>query len=1371
MSIQATFQISLFANLSYVRWDSLDTPTAATIAVASSEGAIAPANVVIQSLGPAAWSIPSYTESTSTGFAANVFASGTQKILAIRGTEPGDPGRALDLFQADLLELGLIGTSLSQAVSLFNYVTRLAAPAGTTDVRQFDLRVTDAPPDGLPSLATTLYRGREVLSDPRLVHYWLEPRFDGVGEGVLNAGDHVTVTGHSLGGHLAALALRLFPGIVDEAVLFNAANFDPVLAQFVPGAAIGLIEGLAPSSPLKPFVADGYSGAQQLTERLLNELFAAWLPGAPPLPDFAAAGSRLLNYVSEDSDPGDDLSLIAGPLTGRAAAAVQEIRTETNSHGMDPLMDSLAVQALVEELAPGLDLRTVAALIDAADATPAHSLESLVEALDRALHGSAAPLATTAAGALGYPDEATAPGTFERRAALHTRVLAIADTAEGVPGLALEPLVGLTAEALAARAEQSAAVRRALLDLTPFALHAGDSVPQDPAAVVRERFSPDALTDRAAYLAAELARRAQDAREEIHGPEPFDVRDLARDTSLRVTTVEVNPLGVSVDRLARRHLVFGTDDADVIEGGDQVDHLHGAAGPDVLRGHAGADVLDGDLADDVLWGGPGADRLWGGPGADTLFGGAPDLPDDGAADLLDGGAGHDLYHVARGDRVHDAAGDGELLLWREGVMHAAGAQPLAARFVSDDIAIYHAVPDPALWFVYLPRQRTLSVGGVTVDEFDDGDLGIVLHAPADPVGTRLRMEGTGGADHLVGTALDDELHALAGDDVLHGAAGDDVLLGGDGDDQLSGDDGNDLLRGDAGRDALFGRAGDDRLEGGRDADLLSGRDGHDVLTGGDGDDVLLGGSGHDVLLGGDGADFLAGSARAETAAPDWRLEFLPHPLGGVVRDPRNVRLHGVGGEARAEFNAPSDPDGDVLLGEGGRDYLLGSGGADWLDGGADDDVLAGGDGDDHLLGGAGDDHLRGGGGADIADGGEGHDVIVGHGGDESAYADGDDRLAGGAGDDRLHGGPGDDALAGDDGDDEMFGDEGRDILHGGAGRDRLLGGDDNDVLHGDAEADVLFGERGHDGLFGGDGADVLLGGQGNDALAGGADDDQLFGEDDRDALFGDTGADLLVGGNHDDVLQGGPGADRLLGGLGHDLYIYMRGDGVDELADAGGDNGLWLPDLDWRTLDVRETGSDLQITFADGGSIQVRDWRAPDRGVSHVRFAGDGYVSREGFLTDTAAGRDLRYTGTAEDAAATDGDDRITLAAPGGTVDAGAGHDRYLWDGTGAYVLADAQGRNVLQLGPAVALDAVDVRVADGRYVLGTADGAFAFAPGALDRFVFDGGLVLDALAFDQRYAALLDPAPRVLNPAGVQGAFVGTPFAYTLPMHQFVDL
>ena len=1374
MNYQETFRNSLFSSLSYAEWDVFNSQSEGNIASFAQEQFIASAALVRAKLGAASgspWTIPSFHPSDATGFAANVFANGDQKVLAIRGTEPNDTQVYLDAIQADLLEMGLIGMSLSQATSMFNYVQRLRAPSGDNSVLQLELRVTESAPADLPSITTTLLKGREDTVDRKVVHYWFQPRYTGRGEGVLQASDQITVTGHSLGGHLAALALRLFPGVFQDAVIFNTANFDPAIAQFIPGGLIELLEGLAPNSPIKPFVSDGFTNAQQLTERLINSLFAAYLPGAAPATSFSQVAARLFNYVSEDSAPADDVALVAGRASGRAPAPVRALRTETNSHSMDQIMDSLAVYALLEKLNPTLQGGQIEALIDAASNQPESSLEHLVGALDKAFHQHDASLAPVAAGIIGYPSESDVPGTFNRRSAIHARILAIEGTASAQPQRVLESLVGVSVSELVERAEIAAAYRYALVELNPFVLQGEEALYADQPALARERFSPDYLADRAAYLEAEIRRRQNDQANEVHGPLPFKVQDLARDDTLQITAVEVHPFGAAVNRMPTRSVWFGSDDKDMQPGSGLRDHLYGEAGDDDLFGQDSADVLDGGIGHDRLQGGTGRDTLWGGEGDDWLYGGTLANPEDMAADDLQGGAGIDHYLAGSGDRIRDR--DGELSVVLEGNIYRASGQALRTHFKSDALSLYQSVALPALWYLHTPATRTLRVAGVVIDDFEEGVLGITLQGADAPIPERALQTGTAEDDRLHGTAGRDLVRALAGEDQVYGHEEDDLIFGGEGSDHLVGDAGADELYGEAGRDGLFGEDGNDILDGGTGADVLSGNRDNDVLMGGPdaGNDLLFGGSGHDVLLGGPGNDFLSGSGAVSGALKTWSLEFLRHPMAGTVRDPRNLRLRGISVSNAGELFAPRDTDGDVLYGEGGNDYLLGSAGDDTLDGGADDDVIAGADGADHLFGGSGVDHLRGGGGADVIEGGDDADVIVGHGGDESNQPDGDDLLRGGAGDDRLHGGPGADRLQGDAGADVLYGDDGMDALEGGEGADELLGGTENDELDGGAGSDVLLGEDGNDGLLGGGGDDVLLGGAGDDALLGDADHDQLQGGEGSDALFGGAGDDVLQGGSHNDVLSGDLGADLLYGESGNDLYLYRPGDGMDEILDPSGDNGLWLlghPEL--TAIQMTEFGADLMVHLGDAQQVRIRSWRE-EGGIDYLRFGERGYLSRANFLQPALAGQLWTFTNETAAPVGSAGDDLVMITATRGKVNAGIGNDRYVIAASEEIEVQDAQGANTLQFAPGVRLQDLAVTARDGRYVLSTGAATIVVTPGHIARFVFDDGLVLSAAEFDARYAQLVDPAPRVLHPASVQAGFVATPFRYSLPLGQFIDL
>lgn len=120
----------------------------------------------------------------------------------------------------------------------------------------------------------------------------------------------------------------------------------------------------------------------------------------------------------------------------------------------------------------------------------------------------------------------------------------------------------------------------------------------------------------------------------------------------------------------------------------------------------------------------------------------------------------------------------------------------------------------------------------------------------------MKINGTNGADMLVGTMLADNIDGKNGDDSLYGGDGKDHLIGGRHEDLLSGDLGDDNLQGGSGDDLLLGGDGNDRLDGDQDDDTLVGGTGNDTLRGQSDNDYLDGGTGTDRLDGGVGDDFL-----------------------------------------------------------------------------------------------------------------------------------------------------------------------------------------------------------------------------------------------------------------------------------------------------------------------------------------------------------------------------------------------------------------------------------------------------------------------------------------------------------------------------------
>jgi len=387
-----------------------------------------------------------------TGFAATLFQKGGENVLAIRGVEPTvtvtDAVR--DLLGASVAGIGLLGVALNQLVDLVNLVQRLygtgmvaqlraefaMTPAGAPGAIVLPLKGVSVPSPipGFPSVETTVYLSLST--------------YETQGRGVLAAGDKITLTGHSLGGHLAIAAAQLLGNRINSDVyVYNSPGFDPVsidviaagaslfryLGPLVTGLILGAKTALAESLGAGALLLSGDS--QQTSSRILDAMRSVL--GTPP------AVFTVHNLESEDSAPGNDQSVVASIFTGaNNPGAEQLVGTEQNSHAIEQMMDALALQAVLYRLDNSLDLPILKKFIDAAHYLPGKSEEVLVEALHALLipgsrfsdHGLALPMSDAAAGL----DVWVGKGDIGARNAFHTALLEINRRLDKEKGSGLE---------------------------------------------------------------------------------------------------------------------------------------------------------------------------------------------------------------------------------------------------------------------------------------------------------------------------------------------------------------------------------------------------------------------------------------------------------------------------------------------------------------------------------------------------------------------------------------------------------------------------------------------------------------------------------------------------------------------------------------------------------------------------------------------------------------------------------------------------------------------------------------------------------------------------------------------------------------------
>ncbi|MRD49150.1 hypothetical protein GHT07_17885 [Caenimonas koreensis DSM 17982] len=370
-----------------------------------------------------------------------------------------------------------------------------------------------------------------------------------------------------------------------------------------------------------------------------------------------------------------------------------------------------------------------------------------------------------------------------------------------------------------------------------------------------------------------------------------------------------------------------------------------------------------------------------------------------------------------------------------------------------------------------------------------------------------------------------------------------------------------LINGTNGADVLIGTEAPDTINGGDGNDVLFSNDGADVMNGGDGDDVYVGVQQGAVIneAASQGNDTVIQGAIASYTLPAnvENLVMLKDALNGT----------GNGLDNRITGDALSN----TILGLAGNDTLTGGGGNDTLDGGQGNDVAVfpgafslysiavdNATGDLFVTGPAGVTRLhavellqfddrsfsvqQGTVAPEFLGGGEADDLIRGR--------DGNDTVEGGGGDDALYGDEGTDSLLGDSGDDLLDGGTGADSMTGGTGDDTYIVDSAGDVVT-ESESAALTRPKDPTTLNPGGGIDTVVASINytlgsfieNLVLAQGASPLAGTGNALANQLTGNDGNNTLSGGLGDDRIEGGGGIDTAVFAYPQNQYSRVSGDG------------------------------------------------------------------------------------------------------------------------------------------------------------------------------------------------------------------------------------
>lgn len=700
----------------------------------------------------------------------------------------------------------------------------------------------------------------------------------------------------------------------------------------------------------------------------------------------------------------------------------------------------------------------------------------------------------------------------------------------------------------------------------------------------------------------------------------------------------------------------------------------GGAGSDGMTGGNQTDLLVGNASADILKGGKGNDTLLGGNGADTYLVNLNDgydtiLDSDGQGIVTIVGInakgsataglaqaswvqlGENTWADTQNNIVYIKSvvnGESHLLIhkgnstvvvkdWEEGdlgIVLGTGGEPKLNALPSTDRTLNGDLQ---------PIDFDPATPGIQID-YDD--LGNVIVGSGADAGRDDTLFDSSGNDRLNGLGGNDNLLAeRGGNDLLNGGNGDDRLLAFDGDDTLIGGPGSDVLRGLLGNDMLFGESRFTDLAGyiessetqtgsNQTGDWLSGEGGDDILVGNVANDVLLGGGGKDIIVGGAGDDYIGGD-NVGWADRGWAVSRTSSQTNGNI-------TYTTTPDKGAIFTPVSGSE-DIVYGGAGADWINGNAGNDALDGGTDNDVVWGNLGNDVLYGGLGDDVLLGDNGYPETDG-DGHDVLDG--------GDGNDKLWGNGGSDILVGGVDNDYLDGGSGDDQLTGGEGNDTLNGGSGADILIGGVGNDTFVIDNSLDVILAE---DSVSGRDriqsSISYILPDNIEKLELDGAENLDGTGNSIANVLVGNEGNNTLTGLGGNDILDGGLGGDTLIGGAGNDIYVVNdTADIVTESAGQGTDT----------------VQSDISFTLDE--NIEKLELK----GSSSIKGNGN---SLDNTLTGNLAANELNGGDGKDSLFGEDGNDRLYGNAGDDHLDGGRGDD-LLYGGSGMDVLTGGEGND-----------------------------------------------------------------------------------------------
>lgn len=501
---------------------------------------------------------------TLTGFSGTVFADQAGiKYFAIRGTEGFSFSGAID-WLTNVADVGADGIAINQGVAMFNWLQRLYGSAGNPVVQYVYNSNTRA-----------MEISSEVINATGYLSASLSP---------------ISVTGHSLGGHLAMMLSRLAPNLISNVYTYNAPGFDTLLrTNLFPLTSEGFFDALinAPIGPITGQIGTDWSGEAMTHFNVPGDIvhIIGDTPGNTPLTIFSETANE-------------------GPI---------------DAHDISAITDSLAVYNLFATVAPNIQVSTVTNILEAASYTRNTSdttdetLETALDALRVFVSDFQQATSTTTVIPTIRDNRDNFYTNFTN---LQTEIknLSLYNETSKSLGLSVASLVGADTGVLFNNAKQYDSVRYALTKLNPFTITGNpalyDQINFDGSldlydSTTRTGTQTDQyLQDRSAFLSNKIlsgsANTATDSGDAFvaYAGAPQVFEDLNTDPGYKLYLgADASVSSIPVDEMSR--IRFGSAGDNQLFGSPEGDRFYGMGGDDTLTGGQGEDYLEGGVGSDT----------------------------------------------------------------------------------------------------------------------------------------------------------------------------------------------------------------------------------------------------------------------------------------------------------------------------------------------------------------------------------------------------------------------------------------------------------------------------------------------------------------------------------------------------------------------------------------------------------------------------------------------------------------------------------------------------------------------------------------------------------------------------------------------------